>query len=69
VGGKFFLGQAQGAANDFRRRRPLHPLKIVGGQGCASLSARAAASMALGVMDLSVFFEVVVLLILGCPSS
>src|SRR5579872_777438 len=37
--------------------------------GCASLSARAAASMALGVMRLSVFLEVVVLLILGCPSS
>jgi len=32
--------------------------------GCASLSAGAAASMALGVMRLSVFLEVVVLLIL-----
>src|SRR5450631_562138 len=37
--------------------------------GCASLSARAAASMASGVMGLSVFLEVVVLLILCCPSG
>ncbi len=30
--GEFLLRQGQGAANDFRLRRPLHPFKIAGGQ-------------------------------------
>ena len=32
AGSEFLLRQGQGAANDFRLRRPLHPLKIAGGQ-------------------------------------
>jgi len=69
VGCKFLLCQAQGAANDFRLWRPLHPLEIAAGQRLRVAVGASATPVASGVIGLSVFLEVVVMLILCSPSS
>src|ERR1039457_5089766 len=66
--GEFLLRQGQGAPNDFRLRRPLHPLKIAGGERLRVAVGASSRLDGLGVMGLSVLAEVVGLLIACCPS-
>lgn len=66
---EFFLRQCRGAANDFACEVRFIRLRLMAVSGCASRSARAAASTAPGVMGLRVLLEVVILLILRRPSG